>query len=554
LPHRCGPAPRPPAARSRRRPVRLLVVVALALAGCTGGGSGPSGSADRAPGGGAAPRGRVGGTLAIALLDPGPLDPARADGLEDEIVLGNLFDGLTALDPSGAVRPAVAASWTADPTLRRWAFRLRPEARWSNGARVSAADFVFAWHRLAGPKATPGPSPARTLLSAVTGYRAYTTGKARSISGLDAPDPASLRVVLDRPFADLPAVVATLPLSPLPEAEAAEDPAAYLARPIGNGPFRLATPARPLTLERNPAYWSSPALLDRVRVHTVPDQQTAWLELQHGRVAFAPVPPDQLAAARTVHGPSPDGRTRPGLLQAPTLTTWQLAFNLKSRPARDPRWRQAVSLAINRQRLATTVAATPAARLVPPGVEPAGVAASGGSGAAPSCPACTHDPARARSLFAKAKGGSVPITLTVPSGSQERRIAGLIADDLADAGVELTLASRPTPQTQATLVRQIARYPRPDASLTAQFATRGTANLTGYSSPSVDRLLDQARATLDDPTRTTRYRQAEAAILADLPVAPLLTANRAAVLSPGIQGFDLLPWGTLDLAAVSLSG
>jgi ABC-type transport system substrate-binding protein len=532
-----------------------VVVVGLALAGCTGGGSGASGSADRSPGGGAAPRGRVGGTLAIALLDPGPLDPARADGLQDEIVLGNLFDGLTALDPSGAVRPAVAASWTADPALRRWEFRLRPEARWSDGSQVSAADFVFAWHRLADPKAKPRPSPARTLLSEVTGYRAYSTGKARSITGLDAPDPETLRVALDHPFADLPAVVATLPLSPLPEALAADDPTAYLTRPIGNGPFRLATPAHPLTLERNPAYWSSPALLDRVRVHTVPDEQTAWLELQYGKVAFAPVPPDQLAAARTVYGPSPDGRTRPGLLQAPSLTSWQLAFNLKSRPARDPRWRQAFSLAINRQRLAATLAAAPAARLVPPGTpgfEPAGSGAGGGSGPAPSCPACGHDPAKARSLFASAKAGSAPITLTVPPDGQGRRIAGLIEDDLAAAGVKLTLASTPTPKTQATLVRQIARYPRPDASLTAQFATHGTANLAGYSNPPVDRLLDQARATPDDPTRTTRYRQAEAAILADLPVAPLLTANHAAVLTSAIRGFDLPPWGTLDLAAVSL--
>jgi ABC-type transport system substrate-binding protein len=86
------------------RPVAgLALVVALVAAGCTGGGSG---STARPPDGGAAPRGRVGGTLAIALLDPGPLDPARADGLEDEIVLGNLFDGLTAIDPAGVVRPA----------------------------------------------------------------------------------------------------------------------------------------------------------------------------------------------------------------------------------------------------------------------------------------------------------------------------------------------------------------------------------------------------------------------------------------------------------------
>ena len=519
----------------------------LVLVGCTGGGSGSSAAPDRSQGGGAAPRGRVGGTLSVALLDPGPLDPARADGLEDEVVLGNLFDGLTAIDPSGAVRPAVAASWTSDPTLRRWEFRLRPEARWSDGSQVSAGDFVYAWQRLADPKAKPRPYPARTLLSEVTGYRAFAAGRSRSITGLEASDPATLRVALGRPFADLPAMVAALPLSPLPLALAGPDPARYLTRPVGNGPFRLASagrPGRPLALERNPAYWASPALLDRVSIHTVPDEQTAWLELQHGRVAFAPVPPDQLAAARTLHGPSADGRTTPGLLQGPTLTTWQLTFNLKSTPARDPRWRQAVSLAIDRRRLAATLGlGTAASSLVPP--------ATPGS-AAPRCPACVHDRAKARSLFAKLKAASAPIRLTVPSGAQARRIAALVADDLTTAGVELDLSSTPTGASQLTLARRVAPYPRPDATLTGQFATRGPANLTGYRSPSVDRLLDQARSTPDDPARTSLYRQAEAAILIDLPATPLLTEHHAAVLTPGIQGFNLTPWNTLDLAALSL--
>ncbi|HEV2893439.1 MAG TPA: ABC transporter substrate-binding protein, partial [Actinomycetota bacterium] len=316
-----------------RSRVVVLVVALVALAGCTGGGSKGPGASTGTGGGGAAPQGRTGGTLAIALLDPGPLDPARADGLEDEVVLGNLFDGLTTIDPSGAVRPAVATSWSSDPALRRWEFRLRPGARWSDGSPLRATDFTFAWHRLADPRTTPRPE-ARTLLSGVTGYRSFAAGRARSITGLQAPDPATLVVQLDHPFADLPALVAALPLSPLPADVVRPDPAAYLTQPVGSGPFRLAAPARPgrsLTLDRNPAYWGSPALLDKVSVHPAPDEQTAWLELQNGRVSFAPVPPDQLPAARTVHGPSPDGRTAPGLLQGPTLTTWHLTFNLKSK-------------------------------------------------------------------------------------------------------------------------------------------------------------------------------------------------------------------------------
>jgi oligopeptide transport system substrate-binding protein len=545
---RIGAALAPP----RRRPFRLLVVVAVVVAGCTGGGGADRpGATDGAGGGGAAPpQGRRGGTLSIALLDPGPLDPARAAGLEDEVVLGNLFDGLTAIDPSGAVRPSVAASWTSDPDLRRWEFRLRPEARWSDGSPVRSTDFTYAWQRLADPKTRPRPSvAARTLLSGVTGYRAFAAGKARKLTGLEAPDPTTLVVRLDRPFADLPAQAAALPLSPLPSALVRRDPAAYLAEPAGNGPFRLAGPARPgraLTLDRNPAFWGAPALLDKVSIHVTPDEQTAWLELQNGRVAFAPVPLDQLAAARTLFGPSSDGRSAPGLLQGPTLSTWQLTFNVKSKLGRDPRWREAISLAIDRDRLAATLASTPASTLVSPGVPGFAGTGSGSAGADPACPVCTHDPAKARALLAKVKGARDPVTVAIPAGADARRIATRLTADLAAARIKATAS--PTPKAAPgggaplTLVRGFAPYPRPDPYLAGPFTL----------SPTAQRLLDQARATPDDPTRTSRYQQAQAAILTDLPATPLVTEHQAAVLTPAPQGVNLTPWNTLDLAAVSL--
>jgi len=525
--------------------VRWLVVVALvAVAGCTNGGGSDAPGNSGGPGGGAARQGRSGGTLAIALLDPGPLDPIRAEGLEDEVVLGNLFDGLTTIDPSGAVHPAVAVSWTSDPALRRWEFHLRPEARWSDGSPLRSTDFTFAWHRLADPKTKPAPTPAaRTLLSAVAGYRSFAAGRARSITGLEAPNPTTLVVQLDHPFADLPALVAALPLSPLPSAVVRPDPAAYLTQPVGNGPFRLTTPARPgrsLTLDRNPVYWGSPALLDKVSVHVVPDEQTAWLELQNGRVSFAPVPHDQLAAAQTVYGSSSDGRTAPGLLQSQTLTTWQLTFNLKSKLVRDPRWRQAVSLAIDRDQIATAMAGSPATSLVPPAVP--GFAVGASPGVAPACPVCTYNPTKAQALFAKPGSGEGPVSLAVPSGADARRIAALVAADLTAAGVKVVRSAALTGGSQLTLVRRVAPYPRPDPFLATPSST----------SPPAKRLLDQARATPDDPARTTLYQQAEAAILADLATTPLLTEHHAAVLTPGPQGFNLTPWNTLDLAAISL--
>jgi oligopeptide transport system substrate-binding protein len=542
-----------PSARCRRgapgptrAPCLLAAAVALALAaGCTGGGSG-----GRPRPGPAAPPG-AGGTLAIALLDPGSLDPARADRLEDEVVVGNLFDGLTTLDAAGSVRPAVAASWTSDSGLRRWEFHLRPDARWADGSPVRAEDFKFAWERLADPRAKPAPSPSAALLAPVAGFRAVAAGRSRSLSGVQAPDAGTLVVQLERPLADFPALAASVQLSPLPRALVAAGPAAYLARPVGDGPFRLVGRYRPghvLTLERNPAYTGAAARLDRVSVHVVPDELTAWLELQQGRVAFAPVPLDQVAAAGAVHGVSADGRSRPGLLQGPMLATWEVDFDRRARPASDPSWRQGFSLAIDRARIAAGLAGTavPATGLVPPGMPAAGAAPA-------ACAACAHDPARAKALLAKVKGGRGPVTLRVPADGVDRRIADLIAGDLAAAGVKLQLKVSADPAGAGVAGgTEVAAYPRMAAVLD-RFSSRAAATPTAPVDPTADQLLDQAAATADEPARAGRYRQAEAAILADLPVAPVLALRHAAVLAPGVEGFDLTPWGTVDLAAVTVS-
>ena len=81
----------------RCRVALRLAILALVVAGCTGGGSDQPGAAGGSGGGGGAPQGRRGGTLTIALLDPGPLDPARAEGLEDEVVQTQVRGSLAGL-------------------------------------------------------------------------------------------------------------------------------------------------------------------------------------------------------------------------------------------------------------------------------------------------------------------------------------------------------------------------------------------------------------------------------------------------------------------------
>lgn len=544
---------------ARVRVLAIALAGVLVLAGCTGGSDGKGGRGGSGGGAATGNEPRRGGTLAIALLAPRSLDPASASRPEEQLVVDNLFDGLTAIDAGGAARPAVAASWSSDPSLRHWRFQLRPDARYSDGSPVRAADFKFAWERLASPRTRPRPAPPAALLGAVEGYQAFASGRASQLAGVTAPDPATLVVDLTGPLADLPAIVANPRLSPLPRS-AVGTGGAFTTRPVGNGPFSLATgysPSRPFDLVPNQAYAGRRPDLDRARVVTVPDEQTAWLSLQHSQVRFAPVPIEQIAAARALYGLSPDGRSRPGLLQGPETATWSLGFSLRIGPARDPRWRQAVSMAIDRQAIAVGLAGafSPATGIVPHGVPSAGQAA---------CPTCAHDSTRARALLAQVgKAGQGPVDLAVLATARDRRIADRIAGDLASVGIKVRIVQVDPAEDPARLARtrhptlfavtETAAYPRMDAFLSRQFSTHGAANPTGYADPTVDGLLAQARATADEPARTALYQRAEATILADTAVAPVLERRHAAVLAPGVEGLDLTPWGALDLAAARLS-
>src|SRR6266498_547023 len=454
--------------RARGRLLAFVLCCALLTAGCTHRSSRPGdpGGASAAP--------RVGGTLRIALVTPGSLDPAQATSAERRLLVGNLFDSLTTLDPAGTVRPAAAASWSSDQTMRHWRFQLRAGATYADGRAVRAGDFRAAWERLASPRTRPRPASPAALLGIVDGYQAVATGHARTISGIAAPDPATLQIDLSEAFADFPALVA--------------DP------------------------------------------------------------RFAPVPPDQVAAARAVAGASADGRRRPGLLQGPELGSWSLGFDLDSQQGSDPRWRRAVSLALDRSRIAAAFqgAVVPAVGLVPTGVPGARQVA---------CPTCTYDPGQAGALLDLIGAGArKPVVMAVPSTPFDRQAAGIVKAQLAQVGLPVTIkqvapASVLSPQGRAGAqlfgFGWASDVPRMDAFL--------AADPTGFQDEGVERLVAQARATADQAARTRLYQQAEQAALEAVPVAPVLDYRHSAVLAPWVEGFDLTPWGAVDLSACSLA-
>ena len=130
------------------------------------------------------------------------LDPAHIESWTGDTIALDMFEGLTRIDAAGAIVPGVAQSWTrTGPTT--WVFKLRHDARWSNGQPVTAADFIYAWQRVLDPKTG---SKYTVLVEFVKNAKAILAGKAPLTSlAARAVDPYTLEVTTEVPAAFFPA-------------------------------------------------------------------------------------------------------------------------------------------------------------------------------------------------------------------------------------------------------------------------------------------------------------------------------------------------------------
>src|SRR5690606_22676532 len=85
--------------------------------------------------------------------EPPSLDPGLSQDNNSFTVLNAVFEGLTRLDTEAQVQPAVAEKWEISDDGRTYTFTLRDDAKWSNGDKVLASDFEYAWKRVLDPNA-----------------------------------------------------------------------------------------------------------------------------------------------------------------------------------------------------------------------------------------------------------------------------------------------------------------------------------------------------------------------------------------------------------------
>ena len=479
--------------------------------------------------------------------DPADVDPQTINGEPESKLMAALFEGLVTLDPDdpdcSRVAPGVAERWDVSPDGRTYTFHLRADARWSDGAPVTADDFRQSYQRILSPRLG---SPYADSFYVVAGAEDYHKGKTTDFAtvGFRAPDPRTFEVTLRErtPFfllllenqCWLPVPVATIQkFGPL------DRKAVPWTRPeniVSNGPFRLRDwrPQQELVMVPNAQYWDAKTVrLKEIHFLTVDSLDVEERLFRAGELHETfELPLSKLDAYRRNHPEQ--------LAITPYLGCYFYRFNVTRPPLNDPRVRRALAMALDRESIVrniTRAGQQPAYSYVPP------------SGAYRPTAILPADLEGARRLLAEAgfpNGRGLPkIPVLFNTLESHRAIAeGVQAMWQKNLGVEVELVNQEFKvyinsghQLDYTVSRAgwIGDYNDPYSFLGIMRTGDGN-NDTGWSNPEYDRLLAESFRATDPATRVATLQRAEAVLLGDMPLAPLFFYTRFKLQQPSVKG------------------
>lgn len=484
--------------------------------------------------------------LRIALPgEPLQFDPQRATTAADAAVIRLVFEPLFRFDHHLTPQPAAAESFLVSEDGTRWTFKLRPHVRWSDGERVSAREFLFAWRRLLSREV---PEDLFQHFRPIVGAGAFRAGLLDDPDrvGLRAPDDDTFEVRLERPSPHLLSLASLWLTAPV-RRDIVEGRPGWARSPetvIGNGPFvLLEASAGELRFGPNRHYWEgAPRIALRYLVRG--SDEAAYQTFLAGEADVAGVP--DARAAEVVA----DSALRPLVARGPRPAALWLNLNAKRVPFDSPLVRKAFAYALDRDAFVREVlggAGQSAYSLVPaalPGHEPdLGLA-------------YRLNPVAAATLLEVAghQARDFPaVTLRHPRGARPERAAVFVRDQLQrHAGIAIRLeALDPFAFAYALEERQYdlaltgweSAYPDPEHWFWLTFGADKVENRTGWSSRAFDDLWRAAEERIPLAERLPLYRAAQQVLVDEMPVVWLAHLEKLALIRPRVRGLRL---GAMD--------
>ncbi|MGE5372436.1 MAG: ABC transporter substrate-binding protein [Solirubrobacterales bacterium] len=506
----------------------LFFTVSVLLAGC-GGQTGPSSVKD---------------TLIYARGgDCRSLDPAMVDDGESNKVLNQLYEGLLAYKPGSAeLQPALATSWSSNADETEWIFHLRRNVKFHDGTDFNAQAVKFSIERQMPPND----------LSEMP-YAEFVFGNVKSVRVLD---PYTVAITLKSPNAAFLANLAMGISAPIVSPTAVRKYGTiFTEHPVGTGPFQFVRWERgqAVYLKRNALYWGVKPQFSKVVFQVVKENKVRADRLITGEADIIDgVNPDEVASIKD------QGMM---VLMEPGVNINFLAFYTDKPPFNDPELRKAISMAINRDYLVKNLYQGYAVKANGP--LPKNVV-----GYDKNLKPYEYNPDQAKAILkklGKADFSFTAITYSIPrpyNAINGEKLAQAVQQDLKKIGVTMIIKVYTWTDYRKAITQGegdagfygwVGDNGDPDNflySLLESHQPRGL-NVSRYSNPAFDVLVQQARETSDAKERTRLYSQAQLLLLKDAPWVFLSHGVDMYATSPKVKGFNIHPTGFLDLRPVT---
>lgn len=449
--------------------------------------------------------------------EPTSLDPARATGEVEGLVVANLFSNLVRIADDGSVIADLAETWTVSPDARTYLFRLRPGVRFHDGRPLEAKDVAYSFRRLVD---TAEASP-----------RAWVLEDVESVDG-DGP---TVRLRLEAPSPSFLARLAMPNAAIVPRGAGRDELGEH---PVGSGPFRLVSWRHEdrLVLARHDAYHEGPPALSGIEYRIVKEPSTAESLLRAGEVDAIEAPEGRLAALRA------DPALR--LVERDLLGVYFVAINCERVP--DSGVRRAMAAAIDRAAILAALRegrGSLARGAVPPGLP----------GHDPARPAPPFDPAEARRRFEDAGWAGRRVELLRGASREALEIVDAVAAFLREAGLAVEVvpleraalrARQNAGEFDLTYMNWIADYPEAENFLLPLLHSKNAGpggNRARFRDPAADRMMEAAVRIADANARAAAYREADSAVAAAAPWIPLWYPRQVVAVGPRVGRFVLPP-------------
>ena len=456
-------------------------------------------------------------------LEPPHLDPtSAAAGAIDSVLYSNVFEGLTRFMSDGSVVPGLAESWEISGDGTVYTFKLRAGVKFHDGTDFTADDVKFSLDRA---RAEDSQNAQKALFAGITDVAVI--------------DPLTVQVTLGAPngaflfnMAWGDAVIV-----------APESIDTIKTNPVGTGAFQFANWVQGdrIDLVKNPAYWGTPAKLERATFKFISDPTAAFAAVMAEDVhAFAGFPaPENL--------PQFDADPRFQVLVGSTEGETILSTNNKMPPFDNLMVRKALAHAIDRQAIidgAMFGYGTPiGTHFAPHNPDYVDLTAQS-----------AYDPEQAKKLLAEAGfPDGFKTTLKLPPPSYARRGGEIIAAQLRAVGIEAEISNLEWPQWLEQVFRgkdyglTIVSHTEPaDINIYAR-----PEYYFQYDNPAFQTLMADLTNTTDPAARSAMLKTAQTIIADDYVNGYLFQLAALSVANAKIVGlWANAPTQATDLTAV----